>query len=131
MVQLFFFFEVYGVHRDQPLLTHSFPTRRSAVLLCRHCIDARAARVRIRFAAPATGPVDANRERGIARDVGVQLQTDRTAFAEAVLAAVAAEQCAGDGGDFATRSEERRGGKECVSTWRSRGWRDNKKKKKH
>src|SRR3546814_3979690 len=28
----FFFFEVYGDHRDLPVLTHSFPTRRSSDL---------------------------------------------------------------------------------------------------
>src|SRR3546814_6683253 len=29
-----FFFETYGNHRDRPVLTHSFPTRRSSDLRC-------------------------------------------------------------------------------------------------
>src|SRR3546814_20346053 len=107
----FFFFSCNGDHRYLHVLTHSFPTRRSSDL--REGVDP----------APRGAAADRDVEHALARGVLCR-------FEEMERHAVAA---VGDGnaigGDAAAvifierrliRSEERRVGKECVSTCSSR-----------
>src|SRR3546814_18377048 len=110
------FLEVYGDHRDLHVLTHSFPTRRSAELI----LDAE------------KGDIVTNHHVAADADEIVVVLSDRREL-KATLLGTDPEL------DIAVlkvepkdlRSEERRVGKECVSTCRSRWSPYNNTKKRH
>src|SRR3546814_17720338 len=97
-----FFFYRYGDHRDLHVLTHSFPTRRSSDLpYAAHFFQAIAAEHRrIAIAEPVSSYFSGN-----GGDTVFCSLNSAAPFADSLLA---------------SRSEERRVGKECVSTCRSR-----------
>src|SRR3546814_12154613 len=106
-MRLLFFFYLYGDHRDLLVLTHSFPTRLSSDL---------ARRVAAMFAADAELDAVTGRPttgRGEVDELAdpLDVEADEGVGDEDALVDILGQE---------SRSEERRVGKECVSTCRSR-----------
>src|SRR3546814_15526915 len=110
------FFYLYGDHRDLHVLTHSFPTRRSSDLIGRM-------RDQLRRLDTETQGRILSRQQVEAERLGYEefdpLEMDRHSQLQQLSRALF--ESASDLLDLKeTRSEERRVGKECVSTCRSR-----------
>src|SRR3546814_15289101 len=115
VVVLGFFFELDGDHRDLPVLTHSFPTRRSSDLPAME--EAPSEEVPVACALP---PGDFNQRLAwiAALNRTALLRTQRED--RRLLLTYDRSQAGLVHEMVDRRSEERRVGKECVSTCRSR-----------